>query len=114
MKAQGPGYQVVYDAESATVTFSGEMRPYRNEECLELDQLLTEVVALAPAAIKLDVRPLRYLNSLSIMKLSRFAARLREKGHRQVTVYGTRQIPWQPKSLENLLRLAPGVVLEWT
>jgi hypothetical protein len=71
------------------------------------------VVSTAPATITIDLHELQYLNSLAILKLSRFASRLQEHGGRQVIVQGCKQIFWQEKSLKHLVVLVPNLKLVW-
>ncbi len=113
MEVKGENYHIFYQPDSGTVVFRGVLRPYTTSEYLLVDQIMDEVVSQAPPTITVDLHELQYLNSLGLLKLSRFASRLHEQGGRAVIVNGCKQIPWQDKSLKNLVFLVPGLKLNW-
>jgi anti-anti-sigma factor len=64
--------------------------------------------------IVLDLKNLEFLNSSGISMLSKFVINIREKNSTQILVKGSESIPWQGKSLKNLQRLMPSLILEFS
>lgn len=112
MEIKTEDYCIWYEATTATVTCSGSLRLRGMEEYAPIVQLLNEVADSEPSKITLDLRQLEFLNSSGISMLSKFAIRVRQKGRVQMVVLGSQEIPWQGKSLRNLLRLMPSLQLE--
>ncbi len=113
MEVKGENYRIYYQPDTATFVFEGVFRPYVTSEYILVDQLMEEVIVTAPQTITIDLHELQYLNSLAILKLSRFASRLQEHGDRAVIVQGSKQIFWQDKSLKHLVVLVPNLKLVW-
>ncbi len=82
------------------------------EEYAPIVDLLNEVTDSSPNMITLDLRKLEFLNSSGINIISRFAIEVRQLKNIQITIQGSKQIPWQGKSLKNLQRLMPSLHLE--
>lgn len=55
---------------------------------------------------------LGFLNSSGISMLSKFVIGLRKQKGTLLIVLGSNDQPWQGKSLQNLVRLLPGLKLE--
>lgn len=109
---QGEDYTVFYDPASTTVHFQGELSLGGPPEYAPIAQLLEEVAAQTPPALKLDLTKLEFLNSSGISMISKFIISLRPKSPLEVVVLGSNEIPWQGKSLKNLEKLLPGLRLE--
>jgi hypothetical protein len=112
MEILAEDYQIQYDAASGTVHCQGSLRLAGTEEYAPVAQLLNEAAGQQPETMKLDLRQLQFLNSSGINMLSKFIVRVRQQGKPQITVLGSKGIPWQGKSLKNLQRLMPSLVLE--
>lgn len=120
MKVQGENYRVIYTRQTATVTFSGELTLMSMAEYgpikMLLDTALDEVSWDSKtgdrAHLELDLRSLTFLNSSGINVLFRFTIKVRQASHVAMTVKGAAAVPWQRKSLVNLKRLFPAIVIE--
>jgi hypothetical protein len=106
-------YSVGYEATSQTVTFSGSLRLSGLDEYAPIVKLLDEVAEEDNGAIALDLENLKFLNSSGINVLSKFVIKVRQNANTSMVVKGSKTIPWQSKSLKNLQRLMPTLVLEW-
>lgn len=109
---EGETYTVRYEPETATITFQGSLRLSGMTEYEPIVQLLDEVTAQEPSTITLDLRQLAFLNSSGINVFSKFALNARKQKTIKVVVKGSEAVPWQGKSLKNLQRLMPDLVLE--
>ena len=105
-------YSVWYNPVTKTVVCRGSLRLSGAEEYAPIVQLLDDIAAQDPPTITLNLRSLEFLNSSGINMLSKFAIKVREKGSIQMVVQGSKNIPWQGKSLKNLQRLLPSIQLE--
>lgn len=112
MEIKANEYYIGYDPEKATVTFQGSLRLSGMEEYAPLVELLNNVAEAQPPQIVLDLRKLEFLNSSGINMLSKFAIKVRQKDCIEMVIKGSKQIPWQGKSLRNLLRLMPTLQLD--
>ncbi|MBW4635299.1 MAG: hypothetical protein KME30_26415 [Iphinoe sp. HA4291-MV1] len=110
-KVQGDDYQVQYDPASATVYFKGEIALGGPKDYAPIVNLLNQVAALEPPTIQLNLKELAFLNSSGISMLSKFVLGMRKNKGTQLIVLGSKQTPWQKKSLKNLERLLPGLKL---
>jgi hypothetical protein len=106
-------YRVEYEAASQTVMFSGSLRLSGMDEYAPIVALLDEVADQDGGAIALDLENLKFLNSSGINVLSKFVIKVRQNANTTMIVKGSKTIPWQSKSLKNLQRLMPNLVLEW-
>jgi len=109
---KGEDYIVKYDPESTTIDFEGELSLGGPSEYEPITTLLNEVAKTNPATMTLNLRQLGFLNSSGISMLSKFVMGLRKHKGTQLVVLGSNDQPWQGKSLQNLVRLLPGLKLE--
>lgn len=112
MEIKHEDYSVTYDQTAATITCAGSFRLQGNAEYAPILQLLMEAAGAKPSKITLDLRELRFLNSSGINTLSKFVIQVRKHKASRIVVKGSRQFPWQRKSLKNFQRLLPGLQLE--
>jgi hypothetical protein len=112
MEINTKDYSIQYDRATETVTCCGSFRLSQMEEYAPIVQLLNDVAEREPKIITLDLRKLEFLNSSGINILSKFAIKVRQQKNTQIIVKGSKQIPWQGKSLKNLQRLMPSLHLE--
>lgn len=116
MEINGEDYDVVYDQTASTVTFTGELALMGMGEyppiATLLEQALEHSISQEPKQITLDLRELRFLNSSGINVISKFVIKVRRAGNVAITIRGADSIPWQSKSLINLKRLMPGMIVE--
>ena len=111
-KIKGEDYIVEYDPNSETINFQGELSLGGPSEYEPISTLLNEVAKTSPAIMTLNLRELTFLNSSGISMLSKFVMTLRKQKETQLVVLGSNDQPWQGKSLQNLVRLLPGLKLE--
>lgn len=98
----------VNDEANHLITCSGGFR-LTGVEYAPIVELLNQAADAKPECIILDIRKLRFLNSSGITK---FVVRVRKHNTSKVIVKGSRQFPWQGKSLKNLTRLLPTLELD--
>lgn len=112
MVIQSDDYEIQYLPETNEVVFQGSLRLSGAEEYQPIVDLLESLIDDQPRHILLDLRQLDFLNSSGINILSKFVINVRKRNTIEVTVKGTKTIPWQGKSLKNLQRLMPSLRLE--
>lgn len=112
MEIKTEQYRICYDPKTATVSFSGSLRLTGPEEYQSIAQLLSDVADEETGKITLNLQQLEFLNSSGISMLSKFIIEVRKKAGIQMAVQGSQSIAWQTKSLKNLQRLMPGLILE--
>jgi hypothetical protein len=109
---QTDAYRVEYDPTGPRVSLEGALRLAGAEEYAPIVALLNQILDPQPATMVLNLQKLEFLNSSGINMLSKFVIKVRQQGGTKLTVEGSQQIPWQGKSLKNLQRLLPSLVLE--
>lgn len=107
---KGPGYRVWFDAPSHTLHFEGVLR-LSTSEYKPIEDLLQQVLASSRAALRLRMTELNFLNSSGINVLYKFAIAARKKGDTELHVHAASSIPWQGKSLPNLKKFLPAIVI---
>ncbi|MEK0179574.1 MAG: hypothetical protein EAZ78_12555 [Oscillatoriales cyanobacterium] len=112
MEINTQDYSILYDSTTDTVTCCGSFRLSQMEEYAPIVQLLNDVADGEQKTITLDLRKLEFLNSSGINIISKFVIKVRQQKSIQIAVKGSKQIPWQGKSLKNLQRLMPSLRLE--
>jgi hypothetical protein len=75
-------------------------------------KLLDDVANQDLPSVTLDLQYLEYLNSSGITTLSRFILALRRHGKTNLVIKASSQMPWQGRSMKNLVRLMPEIQLE--
>jgi hypothetical protein len=111
MKIKTEHYSIYYDKQTETAIFNGSLRLSETEEYDPILQLLNEVANTQSATITINLRQLEFLNSSGINVLSKFVIKVRQIGTIHMVVLGSKEIPWQGKSLKNLQRLMPSLDL---
>ena len=112
MDVKGNTYHVTYDPMATVLVFQGVMRLLGVRDYERVKQLMDEVVATAADSLTLDLRALRFVNSLGIYLLMGFILSMRDKTHSQVTVQGVEGNYWQERTFQDLQRLMPRLKLE--
>jgi hypothetical protein len=108
----GDKYSIDLDDATSTVTFKGSLRLGGPGEYKPIADLLSNLAEKEPDIVTLDLSQLEFLNSSGISTLSKFVISLRKKRTTQAVILGSKNIPWQGKSLQNLQKLMPGLKLE--
>jgi hypothetical protein len=114
MEIKTDDYYIGYDRETATVSCQGSLRLPGMDEYKPIVDFLEEVADMDSPKITLNLQELEFLNSSGISMLSKFVINVRHRKNVELVVQGSNQIPWQGKSLKNLQRLMPALVLEWS
>ena len=105
-----PDYRVWYDQPRSTIALEGSFR--LNGPLYEpIREMLENILAQKPAALRLDLTELKFLNSSGINVLAKFTILVRNEGNLVFSVVGSKKIPWQEKSLPNLKKLYPDLEL---
>ena len=112
MEIKTKDYTLQYERATQTVTCCGAFRLNLVEEYAPIVDLLNEVADSSPNTVTLDLRKLEFLNSSGINIFSKFVIKVRQQKNIQIAIKGSKQIPWQRKSLKNLQRLMPSLQLE--
>jgi anti-anti-sigma factor len=110
-EVKGENYQATLDDENR-LFLSGRLRLSGQEEYEPIIHLL-ELLHAKVGNIILDIQQLDFLNSSGIAMFSRFMINCRKRHTGTVTIIGNNQIVWQKKSLTNLQRLLPTLILEF-
>ncbi|AZO09196.1 MULTISPECIES: hypothetical protein [unclassified Mesorhizobium] len=97
--------------EGSDIFFDGAMRLASSEAGAPVMALASSVLAANPLSITLNLKDLHFLNSSGINMLAKFTIEVRKHPDVQLIVRGTPDIPWQSKSLPNLKKLHPALVL---
>ncbi len=112
MEIKTEQYGICYDQETTTVSFSGSLRLSGPEEYQPITKLLGDIVDGDAGKITLNLQQLEFLNSSGISMLSKFIIEVRKKAEVKMIVQGSKSVAWQAKSLKNLQRLMPALILE--
>ena len=112
MEVSGEDYRVFYNSTTATVACQGSLRLYGTAGYSDIAELLNTVADQNPAILILDVRQLEFLNSSGLNTISKFIIRVRNNNVSKLIIKGTRQIPWQSKTLGSLQRLMTDLKVE--
>ncbi|BAZ07398.1 slr1659 superfamily regulator [Calothrix sp. NIES-3974] len=112
MEIKGDNYTVWIDNHNNTINFTGSLRLGGMEEYAPILNLLNSAANNNPESVILDLQNLNFLNSSGISMLSKFVIEMRKRKAENLKIIGSNLIPWQGKSLKNLQRLMPSLVLE--
>jgi hypothetical protein len=112
MQIKGENYNVWCEVNTTIVNFTGSLRLSGMEEYASILQLMNSLADSNPASIILNLQHLEFLNSSGISMLSKFVIEMRKRQNIQIKILGSTLIPWQGKSLKNLQRLMPSLILE--
>lgn len=97
--------------EGTEIYLEGTMRLAGGEAYAPILSLMRDVLERSPSSITMNLSNLEYLNSSGINMIAKFTIEVRKKGAVHLTVKGSRQIPWQTKSLGNLKKLFPDLAM---
>lgn len=109
---KGEDFTIQYEPESVTIRFQGELGLGGPKEYEPIKQLLEEATAAESPRMILNLRELLFLNSSGISLLSKFVIGLRKKPNIKLIILGSKEVPWQGKSLQNLQKFLPTLQLE--
>lgn len=112
MEIKTSEYSVWEDLQTNTVFFEGTMRLSGTPAYDEISRLLEARLAATTGTLTLDLSGLELMNSSGINLLAKFTIRVRTSKLGGFVIRGSKDYPWQSKSLYNLSRLYPALVLE--
>jgi anti-anti-sigma factor len=112
MEITGENYRLSFDPETSTITCQGQLRLYGEKGYADITKQLNHIIEEKPETIILDLTALRFLNSSGINVFLQFVIKVRNTKASHLIVRGTHQFPWHIKTLKNLRRLMPNLVLE--
>lgn len=109
-RLRGEGFSSEFDHAERLAIFEGVLR--RNGPA-EYEPFWNELERLIERGghCWIDLRALEFLNSSGIAMLSRLVLRAREIEGLTMTIRGSRHVPWQSRSLRNLRKLWPALVV---
>jgi hypothetical protein len=106
-------YRVWFEPATSTVFFKGFLRLDGMEAYQPILDVLLKAIETGETCT-LNLRELEFLNSSGISMLSMFVVKVRQQSGAQLILQGSDTILWQTKSLKNLQRLMPSLVLTFT
>jgi len=104
-------YELKLDVEEGQLFLSGRLRLATLEDYQPIVDNLKRLSISSHNNLYLDITHLKFLNSLGIVVLSHFVIDCRKRQHGQIVVAYDANIPWQLKSINNLQRLLPSLIL---
>ena len=105
-------YKVYYEEESHAVIMEGSLRLVGAKQYEPISILLKETLQKESTQMTVNLVNLKFLNSSGISTLSKFVIFARKHEGSTMKIIGSQSIPWQKKSLKNLVRLMPSLILE--
>ncbi len=106
-------HRVEYLPEQGTVVFAGSLRLNAAAEYAPISALLDRSLDDRRGAVVVwDLAALEFLNSSGINMLYQAVIKARKQGDVAVNVIGADAVIWQKKSLANMQRFMPGLILE--
>ncbi len=91
--------------EGSTIHYEGTMRLSGTDAYAPILEIMNSILESKPDVITLDLTSLEFLNSSGINLFAKFTIEIRKQPEVGVRVLGSKNIPWQSKSLRNLQRL---------
>jgi len=106
MRIEDQYFQIVYDKDKMTMSFSGSLRMNELQEFERVRKFMQEAYELEGNELILDFTGLEFMNSAGISTLCKFIFDIKEKGaSKALTIMGKNDILWQKKSFENLRKI---------
>jgi hypothetical protein len=111
---KGESFEIDLLDDNATVVFRGALRLSGVEDYAPILDLVKSTLAGPAKPIAIDVRELDFLNSSGITMFSRFVIEARDHVDIDLRFLASESIHWHARSLKNLQRLMPALVIQLT
>ena len=109
---QGESFDVQLEDDTSTVVFKGALRLSGMEDYASILDLLKSTLVEPVKPIVLDLRELDFLNSSGITMFSRFVIEARNHNGINLQFLASESIHWHARSLKNLQRLMPALIIQ--
>jgi hypothetical protein len=109
---KGESFEIQLEDDNSTVLFRGALRLSGTEDYAPILDLLKSTLADPAKPIVLDMRELDFLNSSGITMFSRFVIEARDHEGINLQFLASESIHWHARSLKNLQRLMPALVIQ--
>lgn len=109
---KGESFEIHLDDDNSTVVFRGALRLSGVEDYAPILELVKSTLAGPAKPIVIDVRELDFLNSSGITMFSRFVIEARDHVGINVRFLASESIHWHARSLKNLQRLMPALIIQ--
>jgi hypothetical protein len=109
---KGESFDVRLEDDSSTVCFKGALRLSGMEDYAPILDLLKSTLIEPGQPIVLDLRELDFLNSSGITMFSRFVIEARDRAQINLCFLASESIHWHARSLKNLQRLMPALIIQ--
>lgn len=107
----GESYEIRMEDNNSTVFIKGALRLSGVADYLPISDLLKETLVNPTNPVVIDLKELDFLNSSGITMLSRFVIEARNRAGITLHFIACESIVWHARSLKNLQRLMPALVI---
>jgi hypothetical protein len=104
-------FEIQRHEDTPRVCFKGALRLSGAADYTPILEMLMEMLAGSERPIILDLRDLEFLNSSGITMFSRFVIAARDRQEANLEFIASEKNPWHARSLKNLQRLMPELVV---
>jgi len=111
---KGESFEIQMEDDNSTVVFRGALRLSGTEDYAPILDLLKSTLAGPARPIVLDLTALDFLNSSGITMFSRFVIEARDQAGINLQILASESIHWHARSLKNLQRLMPALIIRLT
>ena len=108
---KGETFEIHLEESNNTVLFKGALRLSGMEDYAPILEMLELTLLDPPKPIVLDLRELDFLNSSGITMLSRFVIEVRNRPGVDLYCFASESVVWHARSLKNLQRLMPALMI---
>lgn len=112
MEVKNDNYKITYKHATGIIACSGNLELRGKEGYADIAELLKNVVESKTQLIILDMRKLKFLNTMGITTLGGFIIDVRNKGNTGLKIRISRQYPWQARALKGLEILMENMEVE--
>jgi hypothetical protein len=110
----GESFEIHLNEDNSTVVFKGALRLSGTEDYAPILDLVKSTLADPAKPIVIDVRELDFLNSSGITMFSRFVIEARDHVGVDLRFLASESVHWHARSLKNLQRLMPALIVQLT